>query len=205
MAGKDKAKPDKKPQVRKLVSAAFPGDRAQPELSVAIVSLVELCKIAMPDPAALRDEIKNAGFADGPRERADQFGALLALDDKVFSFPVRNLKHALYARPRNDARVRLLLSEGESTEGAVVFVSTIFAGCIEADAVKAAALVTKKQPLTGTNITNAQGTPLRRVFWDTEGKAGIRGLMITGPQNVEALEGMRAFTAFNLAGKKKTN
>lgn len=204
MAGQEKANADK-PKVRTTVSAAFPGDRAQPELSVAIVSLVELCKVAMPDPAALREAIKTAEFADGPQERADQFGALLALDNKVFSFPVRNLRHQLYGRDRNDARVRLLLSEGDSDQGGVVFVSTIFAGCIEADTVKAATHVSKKPPLTGANITNAQGTPLRRVFWDIEGSGGIRGLMITGPENLESLEAMRAFTAFNLAGKRTAN
>jgi len=204
MADQDKAKSDKL-KGRVIIGAAFPGDRAQPELSVAIVSLVELCKVAMPDPAALYEAIQSAGFADGPQERADKFGALLALDSKVFSFPVRNLRHKLFARERNEARVRLVITEGDSEQGPVVFASTIFAGCIEADTIKAAAHVAKKQPLTGATITNAQGTPLRRVFWDVEGVAGIRGLMITGPENLEALEAMRAFTAFNLAGKKNAN
>ncbi len=205
MKGQDKAPPaGKKRDVRQLIGAAFAGDRAPPELSVAIVSLVELCQVAMPDPAALREAIQGAGFAEGPPERADEIGGLLALDQKVYSSPVRNLRHQIFARERNEARVRLLISEGESPEGKVVFVSTIFAGAIEADAVKAAAHVTKKQPLTGATVTNANGLPLRRVFWDTKGESGVLGLMVTGPQDVDAWDGARAFTAFNLAGKRKS-
>jgi hypothetical protein len=204
MKGQDKGKKGDRPKLRTLVGAAFPGDRAPPELGVAVVSLVELCQIAMPDPAALREAIQSAGFAEGPKERADEMGGLLALDTKVFSFPVKNLRHQIFARDRNEARVRLLISEGDSKEGPVVFASTIFGGAIEADAVKAAAHVTKKKPLTGATVTNASGAQLRRVFWDTEGESGVRGFMVTGPQNVEAWNGMRAFTAFNLAGKRKS-
>lgn len=203
MTAQDKgAKAGDKPKVRTIVGAAFPGDRAPPELSVAVVSLVELCQIAMPEPAALREAIQSAGFAEGPKERADEVGALLALDNKVFSFPVTNMRHQIFARDRNEARVRLLLSEADSKDGPVVFVSTVYSGAIEADAVKAAAHVTKKKPLTGATVTNANGVQLRRVFWDMEGESGVRGFMVTGPQNVEAWDGARAFTAFNLVGKR---
>lgn len=196
------AKGGEKPKVRTIVGAAFPGDRAPPELSVAVVSLVELCQIGMPDPAILRQAIESAGFAEGPKERADEMGGLLALDNKVFSFPVSNLRHQIFARDRNEARVRLLLSEGDSSEGPVVFVSTIYSGAIEADAVKAAAHVTKKKPLTGATVTNANGVKLRRVFWDMQGESGVRGFMVTGPENVESWDGARAFIAFNIVAKR---
>lgn len=190
------------PKLRRVIGSAFPGDQAPAELSVAIVSLVELCQIAMPDPAALAQAIEGAGFVQGPKERADEFGTWLALDDKVFAFPVRHLRHKYYERTREDALVRFLISEGDSDQGRVVFMSTLFGGAIEADAVKAAAHVTKKEPLTGATVAGMQGMPLRRIFWNTEGKAGMRGLMVTGPQNIEAEDAPRAFTAFNLVGKK---
>lgn len=190
------------PKERKLVELAFPGNEPPDELSVAVVSLVELCQLAMPNPSAVREAINSAGFASAPQERADEMGAYLALDNKVFSFPVRNLRHRLYGRDRHNTPVRLLVSEGESSEGPVIFVSTLFGGAMEADAVKAAVHVTKKQPLTGATATNVHGATLRRVFWDVEGVAGIRGFMVTGPANVEELGGGRAFTGFNLVGKK---
>lgn len=202
MTGQDKGKSGDRPQWRTIVAAAFPADRAPGELSVAIVSLVELCQLAMPNPSALREAIASAGFADGPQERADEFGKILSLDSKVFAFPVKNVRHQLYARERNEERVRLLISEGESANGPVVFVSTIFTGAIEADAIKAAAHVTRKNALTGTTATNANGVIVRRVFWDTQGESGVFGLMVTGPENLEAWEGVRAFTAFNLVNKK---
>jgi hypothetical protein len=187
-----------KPKVRTLLELPFPDSAAPPELSVAIVSLVELCQLGMPDPSAVREAIKSAAFGEAPEELAVELGGFLALDNKVFSFPVRNLRHQLYGRERNEVPVRLLVTEGESAEGPVIFVSTLFNGAIEADLVKAAAHVTDKQPLTGATATNSNGAQLRRVFWDVEGAAGVRGLMISGPDNVEDVMIMRAITAFNL-------
>lgn len=188
--------------VRTLVEAAFPGNEAPGQLSVAIVSLTELCQIAMPDPALVREQIVGAGFETGAQERADEAAAMLALDDKVFAFPVRNLRHELFGRGRHGENVIILLSQGDSAEGKVVFLTTLFRGAMEADAVKAGAHVTGKQPLTGATLRNAGGNVLRRVFWDAEGVAGVRGLLVTGPHNVEATDLPRAFTAFNLASKK---
>jgi hypothetical protein len=189
--------------VRTLIEAAFPDNQAPGQLSAAIVSLVELCQIAMPDPAFVREQIIGAGFEIGVQERADEAAAMLALEDKVFAFPVRNLRHELFGRGRQGENVIILLSHGDSAEGKVVFLTTMFRGAMEADAVKAAAHVTGKQPLTGATLRNPAGNVLRRVFWDTEGEAGVRGLMVTGPHNVEATDLPRAFTAFNLAGKKQ--
>ena len=190
------------PKLKRVIETAFEGVQAPPELSVAIVSLVELCQLAMPEPTAIEQAIKSADFAEGRKDRTDEFSSWLALDNRVFSFPVRNLKHKLHLRDRQDARVRLMISEGESDHGGVIFVTTIFGGAIEADAIKAVVHVTNKHPLTGATLVNAQGAPLRRVFWDLEGIGGIRGLMITGPNNVEAADAPRAITAFNLVGKK---
>ncbi len=190
------------PKLRRVIELPFDKDEAPPELSVGIVSLVELCQLAMPDPAALSHAIENAGFAPAPAQMTDDFSAYLALDERVFSFPVRNLRHRLWMRERHEAPVRLLLSEGDSDEGPVVFVSAIFGGALEADGVKAVVHVSNKQPITGATLVNARGTRLRRVFWDVEGVDGIRGLMLTGPENVEALAGVRAFTAFNLVSKR---
>lgn len=191
-----------KAKVKRLVELAFPESAAPPELSVGIVSLVELCELAMPNPSSLREAIRSAAFGDAPQGQAEELGGLLALDNKVFSFPVRNLRHQLYGRDRNEVPVRILVTEGESADGPVVFVSTLFNGAMEADAVKAAAHVTDKQPLTGASITNPNGAKLRRVFWDVEGVAGIRGLMISGPEDVEDVVIMRAITAFNLVRQR---
>ena len=203
--GEDMAKKDagsEKPSRKLIAQAAFPGDEAPPELSVAIVSLVELCQLAMPDPAELRKRLAEAGFVQGPPKNAETVGATLALDQKVFDVGVRKLRHEIYGRDRQEILVTFLLTEGESAKGKVVFCSTLFRGAIEADAVKAAAHVTKKQPLTGATLT-APGRPtLRRVFWDTEGVSGVRGLMVTGPDSVIDGAEVRAFTAFNFAAKK---
>lgn len=192
-----------RPNERTLISSAFPGDEAPPELSVAIVSLVELCQQAMPDPVLLHKRIVEAGFAAGPEQNAAVNGAPLALDDRVFSFPVRNLRHQIFGRNRNEHLVTFLLTQGDSDQGPVVFCSTLFRDAIEADAVKAATHVTKKTPLTGATTKLPSGVTIRRVFWDTGGEAGIRGLMVTGPDNVEDVGTPRAFTAFNLAGPKR--
>jgi len=188
---------------RKLVAqAAFPGDEAPPNLSVAIVSLVELCQLAMPDPAELRKRIAEAGFAAGPPKNAQVTGATLALDQKVFDVGVRNLRHEIYGRDRHDELVTFLLTEGDSDKGPVVFCSTLFHGAIEADAVKAAAHVTQKKPLTGATWSKPGSATLRRVFWDTEGVSGVRGFMVTGPDNIIDGAATRAFTAFNFAAKR---
>jgi hypothetical protein len=191
-----------KPKLKRVLELAFPESAAPPELSVGIVSLVELCELAMPNPAAVREAIKSAQLGDAPPGLAEELGGLLALDNKVFSFPVRNLRHQLCGRDRHEVPVRLLITEGESAEGPVIFLSTLFNGAIEADVVKAAAHVTDKQPLTGATVTNPNGAQIRRVFWDVEGIAGVRGLMVSGPPDVENPIIMRAITAFNLAGKR---
>ncbi len=187
----------------RILELAFPDDQAPPQLSVGIVSLVELCDLAMPDPQALIHRLREeAKFEAFPQDRANELGNMLALDNKVFSFPVRKLKHSLFVRDRHEALVHILVTEGESDQGKVVFCSAIFNGALEADAVKAAVHVTKRQPITGATVTNAGGATLRRVFWDVEGASGIRGFMVTGPKDVEAINQLRAFTAFNLVQAK---
>lgn len=188
---------EQKPSERRVIELAFPGDEAPPQLSVSIVSLVELCQIAMPDPGKVRDNILGAGFETGRQERADEAGRMLALDTKVVDMPVRNLRHELFGRGRHGEPVILLLSQGETDRGPIVFLSALFRGAIEADAVKAAAHVTKDKPITGSRALNHDGNVLRRVFWDVGGQSGIRGFMVTGPGNVESTDLPRAFTAFN--------
>ena len=45
------------PKLKRVIETAFEGVEAPPELSVGIVSLVELCQLAMPDPAAIDQAI----------------------------------------------------------------------------------------------------------------------------------------------------
>ena len=187
--------------VKTVIESAFQGDQAPAELSVGIVSLIELCNLAMPNPAAVRQRLQEAEFAVSSQDTADMFAKMLALDNKVMSFPVRGLSHKAYTRDRQGETIQLLLSEGDSDQGKIVFVSTLFRGAIEADAVKAAAHVTKKQPITGAAMETSEGWRRRRVFWDTEGVSGVRGLMVTGPEDVESTDHYRAITAFNLVGK----
>lgn len=184
------------------IQDAFPADLPPPQLSVAVVSLVELCQHAMPEPEAVHKAVEGAGFLVADPSKANAFGKWLALDNKVFSFPVRNLRHKFFSKDRKGQAVLLLVSEGDSDQGKVIFCTTIFWGAIEADAVKAAAHVTKKDPLTGTRVTNGDGATIRRVFWDTGGVAGVRGFLVTGPDDIITGAHARAFTAFNIAGKK---
>lgn len=189
------------PKKRTLVSLAFEGDAAPGQLSVGIVSLVELCQLAMPDPARVRERLKEAGFVASPPEKAAEAGRMLNLETGVVDARVSNLKHELYGFVRNEDPVIILLSVGESKEGRLVFVSAIFRECIEADVVKAVAHVTQKKPLTGAPARTSEGVSTRRVFWDVEGAAGVRGMMITGPVDVEATDAPRAVTAFNKVGR----
>jgi len=193
--------PDPSLRERLLVSEAFPGDAAPADLSVGIVSLVELCQLAMPDPNKIRERLREAEFEVGKQERADEFGEVFALDRKMIAGSVKNLRHEIYGITRNDAPVLILLSVGDSDEGKVVFCSSIFRGAIEADAIKAAAHVSKRQPFTGSTAINSDDKILRRSFWDVEGEAGVRFLVVSGPQNVEATDLPRAITAFNKVAK----
>lgn len=184
--------------IRTVLELAFPGDEAPGQLSVGIVSLVELCQIAMPDPVKIRENLLAAGFIIGKQEQANQAGESLAFDKNVVSVPVRNLRHELYGATRHGLPVMILLTEGDTKDGGIVFCSSLFRGALEADAVKAASHVTKRQPITGSRVLNSQGHVLRRVFWDAEGEGGIRGFMVSGPIDVEATVTPRAFVAFNL-------
>ena len=128
---------------------------------------------------------------------------MLALESDLVDPGVRNLKHELFGKERNIEPVLILLSEGDSKNGKVVFCSAIFRGAIEADAVKAVAHVTKQQPFTGSSVRNADGMMVRRVFWDVQGLAGIRGLVVSGPEDVESIDLPRAITGFNKAAAKR--
>lgn len=189
---------------RALISAAFEGDFAPPQLSVAIVSLVELCQRAMPDPQRLRAAlVEEAKFDVGPRERAEEFIRPWALDNRLIATPVRNLRHEVFGRLRHEDPVVLLLSVGETEGREVVFVTALFRGAIEADVIKAVAHVTKKQPFGGGRVINADGAIVRRAFWDEEGVAGVRAMVACGPDNVEALDLPRAIIAFNYVEARK--
>lgn len=188
---------------RRLLSLAFEGDQAPAELSVGVVSLVELCQVAMPDPLRLRTSLIGAGFRQGSQKAADNAGRMLALDNAVIGAPVHALNHEIYGTERHNDPVTILVSEGESAGGKVIFVTALFRQSMEADVVKAVVHVSKKQPFTGAVTKNSDGAIVRRVFWDIEDAAGIRGIMVTGPDNVEAMHVARGITAFNKAATKR--
>lgn len=190
------------PRVRTIISQAFEGDDAPGALSVAIVSLVELAQIGMPSPDRMRKAIGSAGFKLGRAERAEDAARNLALDVNFVAEPVRNLRSEIYGRDRYGEPVVLLLSEGDTPTGKMVFCSTFFRGAIEADAVKAVTQVTNIAPFTGATVQNSEGFIVRRVFWDVEGAAGARGFAVSGPENVDDVELPRAFTLFNKASAK---
>lgn len=108
----------------------------------------------------------------------------------------------MYGTERNGDPIVVMLSEGDTDDGKIVFLTTLFRGAIEADAVKAVTHVAQKQPLTGSNVTNTEGSVVRRVFWDVD-DAGIRGMVVSGPDNVESMQAPRAITAYNLVGPKR--
>lgn len=188
---------------RRLISLAFEGEQAPAELSVGVVSLVELCQIAMPDPLRLRTSLLGAGFRQGAQHAADNAGRMLSLDKAVIGAPVHALNHEIYGTERHGDPVTILVSEGDSAGGKVIFVTALFRQSIEADVVKAVVHVSKKQPFTGAKTRNDDGKIIRRVFWDIEDTAGIRGIMVTGPVNVEATHVARGITAFNKAATKR--
>ncbi|HCK85215.1 MAG TPA: hypothetical protein DHW63_12075 [Hyphomonadaceae bacterium] len=189
--------------LRTLISTAFDGDSPPPRLSVAVVSLVELCQRAMPDPIKLRAAlVDEAGFDVGRPERAEEIASIWALDNKLIATPVRGLRHEIFGRLRHQAPVLILLSVGESEGKEVVFVTAFFSGATEADVIKAVTHVTKKPPFGGGRVSNASGATVRRAFWDVEGEAGVRAMVACGPDNVEALDPPRAIIAFNFAAAK---
>jgi hypothetical protein len=153
----------------------------------------------MPDPKKIRSIFKSIGFDIGSQQKAVDASRMFALESKIVSKTVRNLRSEIYGADRGDAPVVLLLSEGDSDDGAIVFLTTIFRDAIEGDAVKAVSHVTKKQPFTGASVRNADGKLVRRVFWDVEGVAGVRGMVVSGPENADALHLPRGITAFNKA------
>ncbi|MEQ1618401.1 MAG: hypothetical protein ABL883_08670 [Terricaulis sp.] len=192
-------RPDVEPS-HTLVTAAFEGEFAPPPLSVAIVSLVELCHRAMPDPKKLRAAIvEEAKFDLGPQERAVEIARTWALDNKLIAAPVTNLRHEVFGRERSGEPVLFLLSTGTAEGKEVVFCSVLFRGVAEADVVKAVNHVTKRNPFGGGRAVNADGGIVRRVFWDVQGDAGIRAIAACGPDNVDALDLPRAIVAFNQA------
>ena len=190
------------PPQRTLISEAFPGVQAPAELSAAVVTLVDLCRYSMPDPKKIRSNLAGADFKAGRQELANDAGRVLALDSKIVASPISNLRHEIFARGRDGVRVLILLSVGDSAEGQIVFCSSLFTGAIEADAVKAAAHVTELQPVAAGAARLSGGRVLRRVFWQLDGAAGVGGFVVSGPENVEAMNEHRAFIAFNKAGKR---
>ncbi len=187
-----------------LVSQAFSRDAAPAQLSAAIVSLVELCQRAMPDPKKIRKAlVDEAKFVTGKQAQADEMGGMIALDSKIIGAPVTGLRHELFGRERTEEPVIILLSVGKSEGKEVVFLTAAFRGAIEADVVKAVTHVTKKKPFGGGRTQNVNGELTRRVFWDVEGEAGVRGMVAWGPDNVEETRVLRGVTAFNRAGVKK--
>ncbi|MBY0562592.1 MAG: hypothetical protein K2P58_00300 [Hyphomonadaceae bacterium] len=188
--------------VRRLISAAFEGDSPPAQLSVGLVTLVELCQLAMPDPNLMRAQLLAAGFVQGKEAPAMAAASTLALETNIFTSPVRNLRHTIYGNERLQSPVIMLLSEGDTDKGGVVFASAVFREAIEADVVKAVTHVTGKTPLTGSTTRNAEGKLLRRVFWDTEYVAGVQGIVASGPENVEATHLPRAITAFAKSGAR---
>lgn len=182
---------------RTLISKAYEGDNPPGVLSVGLVSLVELCQHAMPKPAKIREKMAEASLEKVSQEQADKFGAALALDQKMLAGPVRNLKHDLYAKERAGALVLLLISEGQSDEGPVVFATTLFTGAVEADVVKAVSKVTDQEPSVGSVASGPSGD-IRRVYWDIPNNtAGVRFFVASGPADMDADHTLRAVTAFN--------
>lgn len=183
--------------VRTTISAAFEGDSPPAELAVGIVSLVELAKITSLDPAKVRSALEAAGFETGAEAAAEESGATLSLEkDVVAGAEFRKLKHELFGRDRYGDPVIFLLSTGDTRAGKITFLSAVFRGAIEADAVKAATHVTKSAPITGALSRNRAGKVLRRVFWHIRDMPGIQGLLLSGPDNVEAIDLIRALTFF---------
>jgi hypothetical protein len=181
--------------MKRVLELAFPEESPPARLSAAVVSLVELCQLGMPNAGKLRELILGADFQEAAQSKADEAGGVLALDLKLVETPIRDLRHELFGRGRRGEPVLLLLSQGKTGKGDIVFLSALFKGAIEADAVKAAAHVSKANPITGSKVRNHNGNEVRRVFWDVKGAAGIRGLVVSGPQNIESTTLTRAFTA----------
>lgn len=188
---------------RTLISPAFEGEYAPAPLSVAIVSLVELCQRAMPDPALIRKAlIEEAKFTAGPTARAEEFARTWAFDSKLIAAPVHDLRHEVYGREREGEPVIFLLSTGKSEGAEVVFLTVLFLGVTEADVVKAIAHVTKKKPAIGGSARNVDGAIVRRVFFEVGGEAGVRAMIGCGAENVDATHLPRAIIAFSRVGQR---
>ena len=68
MAKNSNGRADAPTRTRTLISQAYEGDSPPGALSVGIVSLVELCQLAMPDPAKIRERLREAEFDVGRRK-----------------------------------------------------------------------------------------------------------------------------------------
>ncbi|MGE0596911.1 MAG: hypothetical protein AB7P07_11115 [Hyphomonadaceae bacterium] len=183
---------------RRVISAAYEGDNPPGVLSVGLVSLVELCQHAMPSPRRIREKMAEANLERVDDANAERFGRALFLENKVVAGGVRNLRHELYGKERGGALVLLLVSEGDGPDGAMVFCSTLFTGATEADVVKAVAKVTEREPGVGNTVDGPHGV-IRRVFWDIPGTSGVRFMLASGPGDMDAVDQLRAVTAFNKA------
>lgn len=183
---------------RRVISAAYEGDSPPGVLSVGLVSLVELCQHAMPSPRRIREKMAEANLERADDVNAERFGRALSLDKKLVAGGVRNLRHELYGKERAGALVLLLVSEGEGPDGPMVFCSTLFTGATEADVVKAVSKVTEREPGVGSVADGANGA-IRRVMWDIPGTSGVRFMVASGPGDMDAIDQLRAVTAFNKA------
>ena len=195
------AKKEEPKHVMTLVSPAFEGDSPPAELSVGIVSLIELCQQAMPNANKVRGKLIEANFQQREEKRAQEITTVLAFDKGLVEGNIRNFRHAIYQRERHDAPVVLMVSEGDTGKGPVVMVSTLFTGAAEADVVKAVGHVTKAAPFTGQKVENKDGFTVRRVFWELPNTSGVRFMVASGPADPDAMDKMRAITAISKASK----
>ena len=199
-APRQQPQPAPQPAAQQQPQRVFaPRDEPPAVLGVAAVTWLDVCLGRMPNAASVRKGIVDAGFRPEPEATAKAIGRSLALDNKMLSFPIRDLKHEAWRKEQHGVPAAILLTTAHSDLGDMVFCSALFGGATEADAVKMIQHLAKSPPTVGGLTHDPDGKVLRRVFWKLDGQAGMLAMAVSGPENPDARDHLRALVAFNRA------
>lgn len=175
------------------------GERVPAVLGVAAATLLQTCLGRMPNADRIRAALREEGWKPEPAETARAVGRSLALDSKLIATPLRDLEHAAWRRDHQGVPAVILLSTAQSAVGPMVFCTAFFGDATEAEAVRVVEALTKVKPAVGGLAHDPDGNVLRRIFWKFEGAGGLLAIALSGPEDENRRDHLRALIAFNRA------